>query len=107
MKARYVVAFVIVSCESEAERIGRVLVKEELAASVSLVSPVRSFFTWKEEFYDREEVLLVIKTRKALFSRLTQRVKELHSYEVPEIIALPILAGSFDFLNWMDQVTRG
>ena len=105
METGYIVVFVIASCDSEAEKIGKSLVEERLAASVSLLPPVRSFFTWKGEFYDRQEVLLVIKTRESLFPKLRERVKGLHSYEVPEIIALPILAGSSDFLGWVDQVT--
>jgi len=83
-----------------------VLVDERLAACCSLAPGVRSVYRWKEEVHRDEETLLVIKTRRERFEELRKRVVELHSYEVPEIIALPVVAGHEPYLNWIRAETR-
>ena len=87
--------FVVVLCTSkveESERIARLLIEEKLVACVN-ISPVKSYFRWKEEFYKEKEDLLIIKTKKDIVTEVIGRLKELHSSEVPEIIALPIIDG--------------
>jgi len=82
------------------------LIKQKLAACVNLINPVNSLFWWQKKVDCAKEVLLIIKTKKGLFKRLEKLVKSLHSYDVPEIIALPIIAGNKQYLNWIDDSTR-
>lgn len=91
----------------DASRIARVLVDEGLCACANVVGPVRSIYRWQGAIHDDAEVLLLIKTRGELFDRLAARVRELHSYDVPEVIALPIAAGSEPYLRWIDESTAG
>jgi periplasmic divalent cation tolerance protein len=101
MKGKLVV---LVTCANrrEAGRIARALVEEKLAACVNVVDgPVLSIYRWKGRVERAREILLIIKTTAAAFSRLEPRVKELHSYDTPEIIGLPILAGSRGYLDWV------
>src|SRR6267154_5573502 len=86
----------------EAARLARELVDRKLAACVTIVSPVRSFYRWKGLVTDTAEWLLVIKTSRALFERLRVELKSSHSYELPEILALPVIEGSANYLSWID-----
>ena len=98
----YQVVFITAGGQAEAELIATALVEERLAACVNLLGQCRSVYRWQGRINHDDEVLLVVKTRRALFSKLQQRVAELHSYDVPEIIALDIQNGSpayLDFLN--------
>jgi periplasmic divalent cation tolerance protein len=102
---------VLVTCANrrEAKRIARALVEEKLAACVNIhEARVLSVYRWKGKMEQTREVLLVIKTSQAVFSRLERRVKQLHSYETPEIVGLPIVAGSRAYLDWIDEsIARG
>ena len=99
---------VLVTCKSEPEarRIGQALVKQKLAACVNIMPKVNSLFFWNKKLSREREALLLIKTRKKLFSALSEAIKKLHSYKLPEIIALPILAGDRKYLNWLKSETR-
>ena len=99
------VVLITVASREEAERIARRLVEDRLAACVNIVPQVRSLFIWQGKFSQQDELLLVAKSRRARFQELTTAVKQLHSYSVPEIIALPILAGSADYLGWVAEST--
>ena len=99
------VVFVTSGSEEEALKIAHALVEERLAACVNLVSPIRSIYRWEGKICDEKEWLLVIKTQTARFDDLEKRVKALHSYSVPEIIALPIVTGSSSYLNWLEEMT--
>jgi len=92
--------------KEEAKKIANVLVKEKLAACVNIVDNVLSIYEWKNEICEDNEVLMVIKTKKNRFKELEKRVKELHSYEVPEIIALDITNVSKEYLEWMDETLK-
>lgn len=96
---------VLSTCASgeEAERIGRSLVEKRLAACVNILAGVRSLYRWKGAVQDDREVLLVIKSSRALFAQLRAEIEKLHSYEVPEIIAVPIVDGSERYLEWLDR----
>jgi periplasmic divalent cation tolerance protein len=99
---------VLVTCPAErAAEIARPLVEEKLAACVNIIPGLRSIYAWEGKICDDPEALLLIKTRAALFEALRARVLELHLYEVPEVIALPILAGHTDYLRWLAESTRG
>ncbi len=98
---------VMVTCadDAQAQAIADRLVEERLAACANIVGAVRSVFRWRGATDRASETLLLAKTRAELFEKLSQRVKELHSYEVPEIIALPIVAGSPDYIAWIMDST--
>ena len=99
----FIVVYVTAGSAEEGERIAAALVEERLAACVNRVSGVRSTYRWEGKIEDTEEELLIIKSRRDLFERLKKRVAELHSYSVPEIIALPILEGSESYLRWLNE----
>ena len=103
----FIVVFVTCGSEDEALKIARALVEEKLAACANMISPLRSIYRWEGKICDEKESLLVIKTRQSLFEDLAKRVKALHSYSVPEIIALPITEGSPAYLNWISENTKG
>jgi periplasmic divalent cation tolerance protein len=86
-------------------KIARALVERRLAACVNIIPKLRSIYMWKGQLCDDTEELLVIKTRTARLDELTAAVKDLHPYEVPECIALPIEAGSYDYLEWLAKET--
>ena len=90
----------------EARTIGRRLVEEKLAACANIIPQVASVFFWQGKTRRERESLMVLKTQQACFDRLVKRVKSLHTYSVPEIIALPIVRGSKDYLRWIRQSTR-
>jgi periplasmic divalent cation tolerance protein len=93
--------------EAEAEKLARALVSAELAACVNVVPQIRSFYRWKGALETSGEFLLLIKTSRSLFDALKIELEKLHPYEVPEVIALPIVGGSENYLNWLGQNLRG
>lgn len=99
------VVLVTVGSESEAETIAGALLDERLAACVTIGGPIRSVYRWQGRIADDREWQLVIKTRVALFDALADRVRALHSYDVPEIIGLPVTAGSPTYLEWLEEAT--
>jgi periplasmic divalent cation tolerance protein len=96
---------VLTNCGSaeEAAKIARALVEKKLAACVNVMPVVRSFYRWKGVIEDEQESLLVIKSSRALFNDLRVEIEKLHSYEVPEVIAVPIVDGSEGYLEWLDR----
>lgn len=97
--------FVTAGSEAEAKSIARALVQEKLAACVSLF-PVSSIYMWQNALQEEGEWQLVIKTQAQRFNALAERVRSLHSYKVPELIALPIQAGSADYLQWINATMQ-
>jgi len=103
----FIVVLVTAGSSAEGERLARSLVEERLAACVNRISAVQSVYRWQGEVEQSTEELLVIKTRADLFAALEKRVRELHSYSVPEVIALPIVSGSENYLRWLGQQVVG
>ena len=87
----------------EAERIARALLADRLAACVNVLPGVRSFYRWKGQVEDSAECLLVIKSSRPLFGALRAAIERTHSYEVPEIVAVPIVDGAPNYLNWIHE----
>ncbi|MDD5729718.1 MAG: divalent-cation tolerance protein CutA [Candidatus Omnitrophica bacterium] len=100
------VILVTVSSKKEADRIALALIKEKLAACVNISDRIESVYWWEGKVVKSRELLLVIKTRKALVKRLIKKIKSLHSYTVPEIIALPVISGNKEYLGWINDATR-
>jgi periplasmic divalent cation tolerance protein len=103
--ASYGIVMVTAASQNEAEAIAQNLVASKLAACVSIM-PIRSIYTWQEEVHNEEEWQLLIKTDLALFETLEAKIRELHSYQVPEIIALPIVTGSAPYLAWISSQVK-
>lgn len=101
-----IIVFITTGSTDEAKKIGKLLVEECLAACCTIIQPVESIFTWKDAIHIEQETLIISKTREELFSALERRVKQLHSYEVPEIVAVPITQGSKSYLDWIVKETR-
>jgi periplasmic divalent cation tolerance protein len=99
---------VLVTCASlrEARRIGREVVEKRLAACANIVPGIESIYWWKEKVERAREVLVVMKTTAARMAALEEEVKRMHSYEVPEFIVLPIVAGSREYLRWIGESAR-
>lgn len=100
-----IIVFITASDEDEAAKIAKALVEAKLAGCVNIIRDIRSIYSWQGKIEDEKEVLMVAKTQKTLFDSLMKKVKESHSYTVPEIIAIPIVEGSEDYLRWLKEVT--
>lgn len=101
----FIIILVTTSSEEEGRKIAQVLVEKRIAACVNIINDIESIYRWKGKISDEKEVLLLIKTRKKLYKSVEEEIRKLHSYEVPEIIALPIISGSKDYLYWIDSET--
>jgi periplasmic divalent cation tolerance protein len=90
---------------TEAESVSKALLEDRLIACANLVEKIHSHYRWKGKLYSEREVLIIMKSQKKHLQSIINRVKELHSYEVPEIIALPIIGGSPEYLKWLSEAT--
>jgi len=97
-----IVVFSTAASAEEAEKIARSLVEARLAACVNVIPEIRSFYRWQGKTEASTEWLLVIKSSRERFDALRAAVEKLHSYDVPELIALPVVEGARNYLNWMD-----
>ncbi len=102
----FVVVFVTAPSAEVATSLAQALVAEKLVACVNILPGLRSIYAWEGKVCDEAEVLCVIKTRRALFAALRDRVVALHPYQVPEIVALPLVEGSAPYLAWLRDETR-
>ena len=93
------------SSEEEAGRIATALVSDKAAACCNIIKDVRSIYSWQGKLEDDREVLLFIKTTSVSFPRVREIITRIHSYDVPEIIALPIIDGADDYLKWVAEQT--
>lgn len=101
-----IVVFVTTASEEEAIRIARSLVESRLAACANIIPQVRSIFRWEGKVSEEPECLMILKSREELFGALEVSIRRLHSYKVPEIIAVPLVAGSAPYLQWVRDETR-
>jgi periplasmic divalent cation tolerance protein len=102
----YIIILVTAKDKQEAEKITQLLLNERLIACGNIVSPVTSLFHWSGKIEKAEECLIVMKSRMDLFSQVAEHVRRLHSYEVPEVLALPIVDASTAYLDWMSVVLK-
>ena len=98
--------YVTAADEDEAGRIGRELVESRLAACVNIIGGMKSMYWWDGAVHDDNEAVLIAKTTEALVPELIEKIKELHSYDCPCIVSLPIVDGNPDFLKWIEDETR-
>ena len=101
-----IVVLITASSTEEAQKLGKELVQTKLAACVNVIPDIISIFNWQDEVCEEGEVLMIVKTSGEKFSALEKTIKQEHSYDVPEIIALPIVAGSKEYLNWIQKETK-
>ena len=101
-----IVVLVTVGSQEEGQRIATAVVDEQLAACVNIVGPIDSIYRWDGQTQHDREMLLVVKSRATLFEELAARITALHAYQTPEVIALPIAAGSHAYLDWLRGATR-
>ncbi len=104
---RYLLATTTAPDWGSAERIARALVERRLAACVQALGGLHSIYAWKGQVEEADEVLLLVKTSERLFPGIREVLRELHPYEVPELVAVPIAAGSPDYLTWMGEAFIG
>jgi periplasmic divalent cation tolerance protein len=105
MMDKHIQVFTTVEKREDADRIASSVVNKRVAACAQVIGPIRSTYWWKGKVEQAEEWLLMMKTREALFSVLEKEIKAIHPYEVPEIIAVPIVAGSASYLEWIEAET--
>ncbi len=99
--------FISAGSREEAEKIARVLVERRLAACAQAMGPVRSFYWWKGRVEEADEWLCLAKSSREKLSELVKAVKEVHSYEVPEVIATPVMGGLGSYIKWVKEELRG
>lgn len=102
----FVLAYVTAGSAAEARRIGRTLVTERLAACVNIIDGMQSIYHWQGAVCEEDEAVLIAKTRASLAEELTRRTKELHSYDCPCVVILPIAGGNAEFLAWLEEETK-
>ena len=101
-----VVIFITVGTDGEAREIANVLLTSRKAACVNIVPKVDSLFWWQDKLDSTRESLLIVKTKASVLNEIIRLIKEIHSYDIPEIIALPIVGGNQDYLNWIDKEVK-
>lgn len=102
----YIIVIVTVSSAKAAEKIANELVSSKLAACVNIIPGIRSIFMWNGKKESVKECLLMVKTKKSHFKKLKDKVKRLHSYDIPEIIGITISEGSQDYLDWIGATVK-
>ena len=103
----YIIVFITVPSHQDAVKIADKLVDSKLAACVNIIQGVRSVFMWNGKKESIDECLLLVKTKEDYFNRLKDKVKQLHSYDTPEIISIQISEGNQDYLDWIDKSVPG
>ena len=98
-----IVVFTTCNSQEQGAQLARHLIEHRLAACVNILTGARSFYRWKGEIEQASEVVLLIKSRRDIFDKLREAIAQLHSYEIPEVIALPVVDGSDAYLSWLDR----
>jgi len=105
MKEKYTVVYVTTPDEKTAKTIANKILEKKLAACVNIIPNINSIYRWKGKIEEDQEALMIIKTRRELFETLTKTIKEMHPYEVPEVIGIPIIEGYKAYLEWIKDET--
>ncbi len=102
----FIQLFTTTEKKDDAELISREIVGKRLAACAQVVGPIKSTYWWKEKIEQTEEWLCIMKSRRDLYEELEKAIKSIHPYEVPEIVAVPIVSGSQSYLEWLEQEVK-
>lgn len=102
----HIVILITAKDKPEAEKIAKMLIKNKLAACVNILAGVKSLFRWQGKIDQAKEALLIVKSRKEKFNKIAKLVKSMHSYDLPEIIAVPIVSGFKPYLDWINESIR-
>ncbi|OEC86601.1 MULTISPECIES: divalent-cation tolerance protein CutA [Methanobacterium] len=102
----YALVYITTSGEKESKKIGRTIVEERLAGCINIISTIESLYWWKGEIEEDKESILLVKTKVSNIENIIKRVKEIHSYENPAILAIPIIEGSKEYLDYLDGEIR-
>jgi len=100
-KSQYIQIFTTVTKRSDAERVAKFLLDKKLSACTQIIGPITSVYKWKGKFEKSKEWLCIVKTHQKHYTKIEKTIKEIHPYELPEIIATPIIKGSREYLGWM------
>ena len=103
---QYLIVFITAGSMEEATNISRTLVEGRFPACCNIINPITSVYRWGGEVVEDPEVLIILKTRKSLLKKLIKRVTEIHSYELPEVISVPLGEGNPPYLKWLAESTR-
>jgi periplasmic divalent cation tolerance protein len=107
MKEEYIQVFTTTAKKEDAENVVKSLLEKRLAGCIQILGPIKSTYWWKGKIDTTEEWLCIIKTKKSVYQELEKSIKEIHPYEVPEIIATSVVAGNGDYLKWLsDEVSK-
>lgn len=106
-KSKYIQVSTTVAKKSDAERIAEVLSNEKLSACAQIIGPILSVFRWKGKVEKSKEWLCVVKTKRSQYKKVEKAIKEIHPYELPEIIATPIIEGSREYFGWIQKECHG
>ena len=106
MDGKFVIIFVTCGSAIEARRIADALLRKRLIACANIVTDIESKFRWKGKIAKAKEALVVIKTKAGNFKTVEKAIRRIHSYDVPEIIAMPIVAGCKEYLDWIDGAVK-
>ena len=102
----YALVYITTSGEEESKKIGRIIVEERLAGCVNIIPTIKSLYWWKGKIEDDNESILIVKAKVSSIENIIKRVKEIHSYENPAILAIPIINGSKEYLDYLDSEIR-
>jgi periplasmic divalent cation tolerance protein len=102
-----IVVFSTCGSEQDAIKVARALVEAKVAACVNVLPNVRSVYRWKDAIEEESEWMLIIKSSRSLFAQLQAELRKVHSYEVPEVLAIPVVDGSAEYLGWLDRELGG
>nr|MDO8114287.1 divalent-cation tolerance protein CutA [Candidatus Sigynarchaeota archaeon] len=105
-RQEYIVVMATVPTEELGAKIAYALIEQKLVPCANIIKNVRSIYTWKSKINDEPELIMIMKTRVALFDQVRDAIKAIHTYECPEIIAIPIVAGYPPYLQWIDDNTQ-
>lgn len=101
--SKYIQVFTTTEKKEDALRIARILLEKRLAACFQIIGPLKSLYWWKGKIEEAEEWLCIIKSREDMYEEIEKTIKENHTYEIPEIIAIPMVSGSKSYLEWIDM----
>lgn len=102
----YIVIYCTVPSKKEGKEIAKLLIQQNLAACVNIIDKVESVFSWDGQIMEEKEAMLIIKSKQDLFNKINHTIQKMHSYNIPEVIAIPILQADATYLKWIDHETE-